>query len=169
MARDAEEYQKLYDYAADGLKRALPTARIGGPHVTGPNGPAFAGVPARHSSSTACAAPTTRPGRPASPLDYVGFHAKGAPRVTSDGFVRMNLGQPAPAIDNALTIVTSFPELARTPVVIGESDPEGCAACPVSTNPSNAYRNGTMYSSYTAEQLARTYGRPARRAGAHRP
>jgi xylan 1,4-beta-xylosidase len=25
------------------------------------------------------------------------------------------------------------------------------------TNPSNAYRNGTMYSSYTAEQLARTY------------
>src|SRR6185436_5144366 len=33
-----EEYQKLYDYAADGLKRALPTARIGGPHVTGPNG-----------------------------------------------------------------------------------------------------------------------------------
>ena len=29
---------KLYDYAADGLKRALPTARIGGPHVTGPNG-----------------------------------------------------------------------------------------------------------------------------------
>ena len=26
-----EEYQKLYDYAADGLKRVLPTARIGGP------------------------------------------------------------------------------------------------------------------------------------------
>jgi xylan 1,4-beta-xylosidase len=25
------------------------------------------------------------------------------------------------------------------------------------TNPANAYRNGTMYSSYTAEQLARTY------------
>ena len=33
-----EEYFKLYDYAADGLKRALPTARIGGPEVTGPNG-----------------------------------------------------------------------------------------------------------------------------------
>src|SRR5439155_25237047 len=43
------------------------------------------------------------------------------------------------------------------PVIIGESDPEGCAACPVRTNPSNAYRNGTMYASYTAEQLARTY------------
>src|SRR6185312_425053 len=33
-----EEYMKLYDFAADGLKRALPTARVGGPHVTGPNG-----------------------------------------------------------------------------------------------------------------------------------
>src|SRR4029079_15481232 len=44
-----------------------------------------------------------------------------------------------------------------TPVIIGESDPEGSAACGVKTNPENAYRNGTMYSSYTAAQLARTY------------
>ena len=29
-----------------------------------------------------------------------------------------------------------------------------CAACPVRTNPSSAYRNGTVFSSYTAEQLA---------------
>ena|SRR5882757_418506 len=36
--------------------------------------------------------------------------------------------------------------LADKPVVIGENDPEGCAACP---GPQNAYRNGTMYSSYT--------------------
>ena len=28
---------------------------------------------------------------------------------------------------------------------------------PDATNPDNAYRNGTMYSSYTAEQIARTY------------
>src|SRR5258708_34120521 len=34
-----EEYQKLYDYAADGLKRVLPAARIGGPHVTRPHRP----------------------------------------------------------------------------------------------------------------------------------
>jgi xylan 1,4-beta-xylosidase len=53
--------------------------------------------------------------------------------------------------------VASFPELKDVPIVIGESDPEGCAACPVKTDPHNAYRNGTMYSSYTAEQIARTY------------
>src|SRR5499426_3128709 len=34
-----EEYHKLYDYAADAVKRALPTARIGGPHSTGPGAP----------------------------------------------------------------------------------------------------------------------------------
>src|SRR5436190_6764641 len=33
-----DEFMKLYDYAADGLRRALPNARIGGPEVTGPNG-----------------------------------------------------------------------------------------------------------------------------------
>ncbi len=43
------------------------------------------------------------------------------------------------------------------PIVIGESDPEGCAACGMATNPENAYRNGTMYSSYTAASFARKY------------
>ena len=38
LAGHARGIFKLYDYAADGLKRALPTARIGGPDVTGPNG-----------------------------------------------------------------------------------------------------------------------------------
>ena len=41
-----------------------------------------------------------------------------------------------------------------TPVVIGECDPEGCAACQGSQL---AYRNGTMYSSYTAASFARIH------------
>ena len=40
------------------------------------------------------------------------------------------------------------------PVIIGESDPEGCAAC---QGPHLAYRNGTMYSSYTAASFARKH------------
>ena len=59
-----EEFHKLYDYAADGLKRALPTARIGGPDVTGPNGARTQEFLAA-SSSTACAARTTPPARSA--------------------------------------------------------------------------------------------------------
>jgi xylan 1,4-beta-xylosidase len=151
-----EEYLKLYDYAADGLKRALPTARIGGPHMTGPNGARTQQL-LRAFIDHCLHGVNYATGKVGSPLDYVGFHAKGAPQVTPAGFVRMNLGTHLRAIANGFAIVGSFPELSRTPVVIGESDPEGCAACPIRTNPANAYRNGTMYSSYTAEQLARTY------------
>jgi xylan 1,4-beta-xylosidase len=150
-----DEYQKLYDYAADGLKRVLATARIGGPTVTGPNGARtqeFLRGFLEH-----CARGTNyATGRTGAPLDFISFHAKGAPRVV-DGHVRMGVGNQLRAIDNGFTIVASFPEFRRTPIIIGESDPEGCAACGVRTNPENAYRNGTMYSSYTAEQLARTY------------
>ena len=150
-----EEFQKLYDYAADGLKRALPTARIGGPHVTGPNGARtqqiFRDFPEHCLRGTNYAT-----GKVGSPLDFVAFHAKGAPRVV-DGHVRMGISNQLRAISNGFEIVASFPELRRTPIIIGESDPEGCAACSVRTNPENAYRNGTMYSSYTAAQIARTY------------
>ena len=151
-----EEYLKLYDYAADGLKSALPTARIGGPHMTGPNGARTQQL-LRAFIEHCLRGTNYATGRAGAPLDYVGFHAKGAPQVTPAGFVRMSVANQLRAIDNGFRIVASFPELAHTPVVIGESDPEGCAACPMRTNPSNAYRNGTMYSSYTAEQLARTY------------
>ena len=72
-------------------------------------------------------------------------------------WVRMSVSNQLRAIANGFAIVASFPELKDMPIVIGESDPEGCAACPVKTDPHNAYRNGTMYSSYTAEQIARTY------------
>jgi len=58
-------------------------------------------------------------------------------------------------IDAGLRIVSSFPELRSKPIIIGESDPEGCAACPARFHPQNAYRNGTMYSSYTAASFPR--------------
>ena len=150
-----EEYQKLYDFAADGLKRALPAARIGGPHVTGPNGTRTQQI-LRGFIEHCVRGVNFATGGTGSPLDYIGFHAKGAPRVV-DGHVRMGLSNQLRAISNGFQIVASFPELHDTPVIIVESDPEGCAACSMRTNPENAYRNGTMYSSYTAEQLARTY------------
>jgi xylan 1,4-beta-xylosidase len=46
---------------------------------------------------------------------------------------------------------------AKDTVIIGECDPEGCAACSMKNHPQNAYRNGTMYSSYTAASYARIY------------
>ena len=48
----------------------------------------------------------------------------------------------------------SFPEFKSTPIVIGESDPEGCAAC---QGGQFTYRSGTVYSSYTAASFARKH------------
>jgi xylan 1,4-beta-xylosidase len=154
-----EEYFKLYDHAAHGLKRALPTARIGGPHVTGPNG-ARTQQFLRDFIEHCLRGTNHATGKTGTPLDYVGFHAKGAPRVMKEadgGWVRMSVTNQLRAIANGFAIVASYPELKDIPIVIGESDPEGCAACPMRTDPHNGYRNGTMYSSYTAEQIARTY------------
>lgn len=150
-----EEYMKLYDHAADGLKRALPTARIGGPHVTGPLG-ARTQLFLRNFLEHCLRGANYATGGKGAPLDYVGFHAKGSPRVMAD-HVRMGISNQLQAIAAGFGIVASFPELRNMPIIIGESDPEGCAACSARLTPANAYRNGTVYSSYTAEQIARSY------------
>jgi xylan 1,4-beta-xylosidase len=66
----------------------------------------------------------------------------------------MGIANQLRTIDAGFRLVASFPELKNTPIVIGESDPEGCAAC---QGPSYSYRNGTVYSSYTAASFARKH------------
>jgi xylan 1,4-beta-xylosidase len=146
-----EEYCKMYDYAADGLLKALPGAKIGGCNITG-GGSKFLSAFINHCLSETNYAT----GKPGSPLDMVLFHAKGQPKFV-DGRVIMNVGTQMRNIRDALITVNSFPSIKNIPLVIGESDPEGCAACGMNTNPENAYRNGTMYSSYTAASFARKY------------
>ena len=141
----------MYDYAADGLLKALPTAKIGGCNITG-GGSKFLSAFINHCLSETNYAT----GKTGSPLDMVLFHAKGQPRFV-DGRVIMNVGTQMRNIRDALITVNSFPSIKNIPLVIGETDPEGCAACGMSTNPENAYRNGTMYSSYTAASFARKY------------
>jgi len=150
-----EEYFKLYDYTSDAVKRALPTARIGGPHVTGPLG-ARTQKFLRDFLEHCLRGQNAATGKTGAPLDYIGFHAKGAPRIV-EGHVRMGVSNQLKAISNGFQIVASFPEYRNTPIIIGESDPEGCAACSARAHPQNGYRNGTVYSSYTAAQIARTY------------
>ncbi len=149
-----EEYYKLYDYAADALKRALPTARIGGPHATGPAAPKAAEF-LRGFLGHVTHGRNFATGKTGSPLDYVGFHAKGNPRMV-DGHVEMGIRNQARNVANGFEIVASFPELRDKPIIIGESDPEGCAACSARTSPQNAYRNGPLYASYTAAMFRHT-------------
>jgi xylan 1,4-beta-xylosidase len=142
-----EEYYALYDYAVDGVRRALPTARVGGPHTAGGPGGDFLRLFLEH-----CLRGTNHAtGGVGAPLDFIAFHAKGAP-VFVDGHVRMGIAAQMRSLDAGFAVVAAMPELKRLPIVVGESDPEGCAAC---QGPQLAYRNGTMYSSYTAAAFAR--------------
>ncbi|MGY3212089.1 GH39 family glycosyl hydrolase [Mucilaginibacter sp. HD30] len=150
-----EEYFKLYDYTVDALKRALPTARIGGADVAGTGG--RSGTKFLTDFLTHCVSGTNYvTGKIGTPIDLISFHAKGAPSLV-DGVVRMNVGTQMRDIQKGFNIVASFPTLKNLPIIIGESDPEGCAACGMVTSPQNAYRNGTMYPSYTAASFARKY------------
>jgi xylan 1,4-beta-xylosidase len=150
-----EEYCKLYDYTADAAKRALPTIRMGGPETTGPSWNKAADF--LKTFLTHCESGTNyATGKVGSPLDFITFHAKGSPKIV-EGHVQMNVGTQLRDISEGFRIVTSYPKFKKLPIIIGESDPEGCAACGMKTNPSNAYRNGTMYSSYTAASFARKY------------
>jgi len=74
----------------------------------------------------------------------------------------MGISNQLRSVSRGFEIVASFPELKRLPIIIGESDPEGCAACSVRFHPQNGYRNGTMYSSYTAASFARKHDLAAR-------
>jgi xylan 1,4-beta-xylosidase len=146
-----QEYCKLYDYTTDAVKRALPTARIGGADVTGA-GSKFLDSFLHHCLyDTNCVT-----GKIGSPLDLVSFHAKGSPKLVN-GVVVMSLKNQMNDIARNFKVIQSYPQLKNIPVIIGESDPEGCAACGMATNPENAYRNGTMYSSYEAASFARHY------------
>lgn len=148
-----EEYFKLYDHSADAVKRALPQARVGGPHSTGPAEPRAAEFLRRFLEHCARGANYATGGK-GSPLDFIAFHAKGNPRVVN-GHVHMGISRHLQSIHKGFEIVASFPEFRNLPVIIGESDPEGCAACSARVYPQNAYRNGALYPSYTAAVLGR--------------
>jgi xylan 1,4-beta-xylosidase len=143
-----EEFYKLHDFAIAGVRRALPGARVGGPDVAGPGGAFMDGFLKHVTSGTNYAT-----GETGTPTDFLAFHAKGRPTFV-DGHVRMGISAHLKDVAQGFDKVLSVADLAAKPVVIGESDPEGCAACP---GPQNAYRNGTMYSSYTAASFARIW------------
>ncbi len=148
-----EEYFKLYDYTAKGVKRALPTAVFGGPHTTGPRWDKAAEF--LEAFIEHCLRGTNyATGETGTPLEFIAYHAKGAPEFIENR-VQMNIGAQLRDISKGFEIVAAHPEIKDLPIIIGESDPEGCAACSMDIYPQNGYRNGTMYSSYTAAAFSR--------------
>ena len=143
-----QEFLKLHDYAIDGVRRALPTARVGGPDTAGHGGEFMDDFLEHVIGGTNHAT-----GGTGTPTDFVAFHAKGNATYI-DGHVRLDMRAQLKTIDEGFARIAAIQQMKSMPVIIGESDPEGCAAC---QGPHLAYRNGTMYSSYTAASFARKH------------
>ncbi len=135
-----EEYDRLYEATVKGVRKALPTARVGGPATTGPRGAKAAEYLRQFLAY--CEAHKL-------PLDFISYHAKGVPHVTGD-HVQMGITSEMNDVDKGLGVIAQFPQYTRLPIILSEADPEGCAACSARFYPNNAYRNGTLYPSYTA-------------------
>ncbi len=159
-----EEYDRLYDLTADAIRKALPKAQVGGPEATGVSDHS---EPFLRQFLEHCAhGKNAATGGTGAPLDFISYHPKGHPRF-ENGHVVMSVGTQLRAVERGMKVIASYPEWKRTPIILGESDPEGCAACKGSQN---GYRNGPLYGVSVAEatmrtyELARQYGLPVQGA-----
>lgn len=64
----------------------------------------------------------------------------------------MNVSAALHNVDDAFKVIQSYEQYNQLPVVIGEDDPDGCAAC---ESPDIDYRNGLVYPSYTVASFVR--------------
>ncbi len=146
-----EEWFRLHDSAVRGVRRALPEARVGGPDIAGMRDMYLTEFMNHVKNAN-------------TPTDFLSFHAKGSPKFIEDGngkgHVRMGIANHLQVAEHEFRQIEADPVFRAKPIVIGESDPEGCAAC---QGPANAYRNGTMYSSYTAASFPRLQALAERR------
>ena len=141
-----EQFYELHDRDTAAVRRALPTARVGGPDAAG------GGTPWLRKFLAHCVSGKNAvTGETGTPTDFISFHAKGSPKFVN-GHVQMGIANELNNINSGFQVIASFPELKNKPIVIGECDPDGCAAC---KGPQLGYRNTTMYSSYTAASFAR--------------
>ena len=150
------EYLKLYDYTESAIHQVLPNASFGGPAVAGA-GSALLAQFLQH-----CATGTNAvTGRTGTRLDLVTFHAKGGTAIV-DGHVEMDMGNQLRLHRTGFTTVAAVLAFIQTPIVISEADPDGCAACPVSMTPADAYRNSPAYGAYEVTMMKRTLELEAR-------
>ena len=134
------DYAELYDYTESALHEVIPNAALGGPASAGSS---FLTQFLKH-----CATGTNAlTGQTGTRLDLVTFHAKGGVALAGD-HVEMDLGNQLRLHRAGFDAVAAFPQFKQTPIFITEADPDGCAACPASSTPPDAYRNSPAYGAY---------------------
>lgn len=145
-----EEYDRLYDVTTAAIRKVLPGAKVGGPSATGISSDKAEHM-LRQFLEHCASGKNAATGEVGAPLDFVSYHPKGDPKFV-DGHVEMSLGTQLRSTERGMKIIASYPQWKRTPILLTETDPEGCAAC---TGPQNGYRNGPLYGVSVAEAMAR--------------
>jgi xylan 1,4-beta-xylosidase len=147
----SEEYDRLYDVTAAAVRGVLPEAKIGGPEATGVSDHS---EPFLRQFLEHCAhGKNAATGGVGAPLNFISYHPKGHPTFV-DGHVVMSVGTQLRSVERGMKVIASYPEWRKTPIILGESDPEGCGAC---QSPQNGYRNGPLYGASVIEATMRTY------------
>ncbi len=144
-----EEFARLYDVTEAALHGVFPDASLGGPAVANVRNEFLAQFLDHCASGTNAVSAET-----GTRLDMVSFHAKGGVFL-QDGHVRMDLGNQLRLHRLGFDTIASS-AFAKTPIVLTEADPDGCAACPVSTAPHHAYRNSPAYGAYVVAMMKRS-------------
>ena len=142
-----DEYIKLFDYTEHAVHEIMSEAVFGGPHIAGARNPFLRNFLKHCDSGT-----NNVTGKTGTRLDYIGFHAKGGTRLV-DGHVRMNLSNQLRLHSAGFSTIAEFPKYKNTPIIIGEADPDGCAACPSEKFPERGYRNSPAYGAYEAAMM----------------
>ncbi|KAF2178588.1 glycoside hydrolase family 39 protein [Zopfia rhizophila CBS 207.26] len=140
------ESYKFHNYAITAIRRAIPTARIGGPD----------GDYLSTFLSHMVFGRNLATGQIGVHLAFIPFHAKDSPSLvnaseTNDAHLRLGILAQLRNIDDAFAFISTYPELRSKPIVVDEMDPDGCAARII---PQYCCRNGIIYSSYTVASFA---------------
>ena len=155
-----DQYDRLYDLSAAAIRNAIPDAKIGGPEATGISDHS---EPFLRQFLDHCAGgKNAATGAIGAPLDFISYHPKGNPKF-AEGHATMSIATQLRAADRGMKLIAADSRWRNTPIILGEFDPEGCAAC---KGPQNAYRNGPLYGVSVAEAEMRLY-ELARRNGVH--
>ncbi len=147
-----EQYDRLYDLSAAAIRKALPGAKIGGPEATGisEHSEPFLRQFLDHCAHGVNAA-TGGAGAPLADFDKLAPQGQAGVRGRPRRDERRRAGFAA---ERGMKILAADPRWRNTPIILGEFDPEGCAAC---KGPQNAYRNGPLYGVSVAEAEMRLY------------
>jgi xylan 1,4-beta-xylosidase len=157
LAGDRRRLSEVLRLHRCGTATGSSGAHVGGPATAGPaNQRAVAFL--RQFLEHCASAQNHATGKKGAPLDFISFHAIGK-AVFVNGHVKLNLRTNLRDIDQGIAMIEKFSTLRQLPVILSESDPEGCAACDATSHPENGYRLTSQYASYEMDLLHGTLAR----------